>query len=400
MRGVSQNASVDLSQSLLLQLHLNLLLRLRILPPLPLLKDTTVTDDTLHDLTSVNTHPLVGLDLLEEPGRLDGFVGVAFDVGEEGGGAVVDCGGWVGQRGEELEGWGEGGTEDDLVDVLGFWLARVHDIWSGVAYSALENAETTLKHVHDGIVQALKVVDSLVVVHTSNDERLPSTLGLVSIFPLAASCRFLNLPLNNQLQEFDMPAAEKVEASINIDNLPSLRSLALNNLLHALALRPVPNLATNAPDSVLITRKSLKMFQLLLIPRLSRLQMMLPGAKQHPPHQIRRRNPPRPLHNLEPPHILDNLITIISLRVRRDIISMNNIFTSIEVKPFWGGGVWRIGDDKVGPFAGLHGEDALGEGHYCRTFVFEDGFVGVDAGDEVLAQEFGLEDGICVAWEC
>jgi len=80
-------------------------------------------------------------------------------------------------------------------------------------YLALQNAETTLKDVHDGIVDALVVVDGFVAVHTCNN--IDRTVLLVPSFLLG----FLLFSLYDLLEEFDVASGEEVETTVNVDDL-------------------------------------------------------------------------------------------------------------------------------------------------------------------------------------
>lgn len=94
-----------------------------------------------------------------------------------------------------------------------------------MSHLALENAETALENVHDRVVQALPVVDYIVVVNSGNDEgwRVVFAVFLDALFLLlglvpAAGTSFGFLVLHSLAQELNVAGGEEVEATVNIDN--------------------------------------------------------------------------------------------------------------------------------------------------------------------------------------
>lgn len=77
----------------------------------------------------------------------------------------------------------------------------------------MQNAKTTLKDVHDGVVDALVVVDGLIAVDTCHD--VDRAVFLVPSLLLG----LLFFGLDDLLEELDVTGGEEVEATINVDDL-------------------------------------------------------------------------------------------------------------------------------------------------------------------------------------
>lgn len=106
-----------------------------------------------------------------------------------------------------------------------------------LAYLALEDAETTLEGVHDGVVDALPLVDDIVLVDADDDIRwgivLTLALALVDVLLRvpAIGARQLLLLDDDTTQKLNMAAGEEIEATIDIhDTLAGLGAGALDQL--------------------------------------------------------------------------------------------------------------------------------------------------------------------------
>jgi Na+-transporting methylmalonyl-CoA/oxaloacetate decarboxylase beta subunit len=111
-------------------------------------------------------------------------------------------------------------------------------------YTALKNAETALKDVHDWVVQALPVVDDIVIMNTCDKIGrriifvilLQSLLDLFRFIPTTATGLGL-LMLRNLAQERNVTGREEIEASININNaLPRLGTFPVDQGLEKASL--------------------------------------------------------------------------------------------------------------------------------------------------------------------
>lgn len=102
----------------------------------------------------------------------------------------------------------------------------------------MQYAKTTLENVHDGVVDALPVIDDLVVVDACNDEDrtvigtglFNTLLGGFFRIPSTLSCCVL-LGLSYETQELNMAGGKEVPATIDIDDcLTGSHALALNEM--------------------------------------------------------------------------------------------------------------------------------------------------------------------------
>lgn len=106
-------------------------------------------------------------------------------------------------------------------------------------YLALQNAETALEDVHDGVVDALPMVDHLVVVDARNQKHGAVVLaravhalllGLVGV-PSALPGR-LFLCLRNVAQELDVARRKQIPAAVDVDDgLAGLDALAIDEFV-------------------------------------------------------------------------------------------------------------------------------------------------------------------------
>lgn len=119
------------------------------------------------------------------------------------------------------------------------WLVifRAGVVLGGLFYLALQNAETALEGVHDGVVDSLPLIDDLVLVHAYYDIRggIIFTLAETLIYGLLGEPTILTSELffleEDLAQEFDVSTGEEIISSINInDALAGLRSGSLNKL--------------------------------------------------------------------------------------------------------------------------------------------------------------------------
>ena len=106
------------------------------------------------------------------------------------------------------------------------------------AYLALKHAQSSLKDIHDGVVDAFPVVDDFVVVDACDQEHRPVILARL----LYALCLcFFRIPtttyssllfyLCDAAKELNVARGEQIPASIDVDNcLARLHALAMYHL--------------------------------------------------------------------------------------------------------------------------------------------------------------------------
>lgn len=103
----------------------------------------------------------------------------------------------------------------------------------------MEDAETALEDVHDGVVDAFPVVDDFVVVDAGDEE--DGAVVLARLFYALCLC-FVGVPaallgvflfgLCDEAEELDVTGGEEVPASVDVDDLlPGLDALALDQLV-------------------------------------------------------------------------------------------------------------------------------------------------------------------------
>ena len=136
-----------------------------------------------------------------------------------------------GKRSEVFLGGGKWCAENNSVDVLQIVssISPMRD--PPETYTTLENTESSLKNIHDGVVNALLVVDDLVVVDSSNDKdgtvvgafAFPLIHRLLRV-PAVLPCQLL-LGLCHHAQELDVPAREKIEAAVDVGETAVLGGL-------------------------------------------------------------------------------------------------------------------------------------------------------------------------------
>ena len=108
-----------------------------------------------------------------------------------------------------------------------------------VAYLALQYAQAALENIHDGVVDALPVVDDLVVVDACDQEdgtvvlaRLgyPVCLCFLGVPPALLGCVLFRL--GDLLQELDVAGREQVPPTVDVDyDLARLHAFALYELV-------------------------------------------------------------------------------------------------------------------------------------------------------------------------
>lgn len=145
-----------------------------------------------------------------------------------------------------------------------------------VAYSALQDAESTLKNVHDGIIGAFPSIDRLIVMDSRYEicwsivfsVLFQSALSLNGIVPFPSQS-FSLLGFVHHLKKLDMAGREQIESSVDIYHslpisgpFPSHQFLkAMLLILYRLMVRggligtgPAPDLQTRSQTGV-VTRK-------------------------------------------------------------------------------------------------------------------------------------------------
>lgn len=112
------------------------------------------------------------------------------------------------------------------------------NINGGISYLALQNTQSALEDVHDGVVDALPVVYDFVVMDASDEEHWAKVFSKL-LYPL--SFRFLGVPASlpgsillgprHESQELDVSRREEIPTAVHIDNdLSRSRSLAFYEL--------------------------------------------------------------------------------------------------------------------------------------------------------------------------
>lgn len=228
---------------------------------------------------------------------------------------------------------------------------------------ALENAETALKNVHDGIVDSLPLIDDLVIMNTHHDvgRRIILALALALIDGLLRVPTLLSrklLLLEKHLSEkLDVAAGEEVVSAIDVDDaLAGLGTRSLDQLaedtfflLTVLGLGfpgglPLPDIDAGGfarlvsgvelhalqhsfsfSDTFLFGAVALLAGELLL----KRLDEMCPGAQKHATDEVGGGDARRALNNLEPTRLLDEAVAVVSIAVGRDIVAVDDILAAV-----------------------------------------------------------------------
>lgn len=228
---------------------------------------------------------------------------------------------------------------------------------------ALENTETTLENVHDGIVDSLPLVDDLVIMNTHNDigRRIVFALALALIDGLLRVPTLLSrklLLLEKHLSEkLDVPAGEEVVSAIDVnDALAGLGARSLDQLaedalflLTVLSLGfpgslPLPDVnagglarlvsgvelhalqhSLSFSDTFLFGAVALFTSELLL----EGLDEMRPGAQKHATDEVGGRDARRALNNLEPTRLLDETVAVVAIAIRSDVVAVDDILAAV-----------------------------------------------------------------------
>jgi hypothetical protein len=238
----------------------------------------------------------------------------------------------------------------------------------GRTYAALKNTETTFENVHDWVVQAFPMIDHVVIMDTCDNigwcivlsEVFQPLFNLVWLIPATFPALGL-LKLCDFAQECDVTGGKEVEPPVNVDNfLPGFGSLSidqrleqaslLSDVIHLCGARagPCPHLRPRLKTSLIrriildslqkICSRSLALLR-ASIPfqssecTLHRFDKVVPGAQQHAANKIGCRYAWGTFDNAEASSSFDEAVTIVSITVGSNVVSMDNIFASIVGYP-------------------------------------------------------------------
>lgn len=258
---------------------------------------------------------------------------------------------------------------------------------AGWAYLALEDAETTLEGVHDRVVDALPLVDDIVLVDTDDDVRrgvvLTLALALVDILLRvpAIGARQLLLLDNDTTEKLDVAAGEEIEATIDVHNaLARLGAGALDQLAEGtlLLLRvgglgrarggPEPHVGAGGQaggvggveahalhhggglDAALVVGAvALGAGELPL----ERLDEVRAGAQQHAADEVGGGDAGRALDDLEAAGLLDEAVAVVAVAVGRDVVAVDDVLAAVVRDVRQVGNVGRRADGPGDPSAGV-----------------------------------------------
>lgn len=228
---------------------------------------------------------------------------------------------------------------------------------------ALEDAETALENVHDGIVDSLPLVDDLVIMDTNHDVGggIVLALALALIHGLlrvpALRPRELLLLEKHPSEELDVAAGEEVVSAIDVDDAlagPGSRSLdqLAEDALFLLAVLslgfprglPLPDVDAGGlarlvsgvelhtlqhglalGDSLLLGAVALLTGELLL----EGLDEVRPGAQQHAADQVGGGDAGGALDDLEATRLLDEAVAVVAVAVRGDVVAVDDVLAAV-----------------------------------------------------------------------
>lgn len=250
---------------------------------------------------------------------------------------------------------------------------------------ALQHAQAALVDVHDGVVDALPLVDDLVVVHAGDDKRRRVVAGRLALAlgdrlgrvpAVGAGARLLGR--EDALQERNVAARKQVEAAVDVYHaLADLRAAAGDELA-ALAARcrrrrrlPEPHIhagllggrvggvQAHALRHGRARRSALGVGAGALLAGergCQRPDKVGLGAEEHAPDQVRGRDAGGALDHLEAVGRLDEAVAVLAAAVRGDVVAVHDVAAAKVRDPVERRDVGRVGHRTRDPAAGVDGD--------------------------------------------